>query len=244
MTVQRLTDSAYLQLVGDAQVLKLRRGKPAILLTSDQRIIKHIYRRSWFSSSRIWPYAQRFINNATLLHQRGIKVPTIHGRYYYPTFGCDILVYDYLDGKSLFTYAQENNFSYLEKTPAFLSRLHELGIYFRDFHLDNVIIHNNEFALIDIASVKCRRQTRGLNFKYRAKNIAHLFSKNEDQEIYRIFGKNNFLRRYVKSANLSRRKTALLYYLVSRYRLKKPPFLPAKTNDLEINDVASQVVSS
>ncbi len=223
MPVQQLSDSAYVQLVGDAQVLKLRRGKPAILLTSDQRIIKHIYRRSWFSSSHIWPYAQRFINNAQLLHQRGINVPTIRGRYFYPTFGCDILVYDYLEGKSLFTYAREHNFDYLEKTPAFLAKLHDLGIYFRDFHLDNVIIHKNEFALIDISSVKCRRLARGLNFKYRAKNIAQLFSKNEDQEIYKIFGKNNFLRRYVKSANLSRRRTALLYYLVSRYRARKKP---------------------
>lgn len=223
MSVQRLTDIAYIQLVGDAQVLKLRRGKPAILLTSDQRIIKHIYRRPWFSSSRIWPYAERFINNAKLLHQRGIRVPTIRGRYFYPTFGCDILVYDYLNGNSLFTYALENNFSYLEKTPAFLAKLHELGIYFRDFHLDNIIVHNNEFALIDISSVKCRRLPCGLNFKYRAKNIAQLFSKNEDQEIYRIFGKNNFLRRYVKSAQLCRRKTALLYYLVSKYRLIKKP---------------------
>ncbi len=128
-----------------------------------------------------------------------------------------------MNGKSLFTYANENNFTYLEKTPAFLAKLHDLGIYFRDFHLDNIIVHNNEFALIDISSVKCRRLPRGLNFKFRAKNIAQLFSKNEDQEFYRIFGKNNFLRRYVKSAQLSRRKTALLYYLISRYRKAKEP---------------------
>lgn len=233
MSIQRLTDTAYLELVGNAQVLKMRRGKPAILLTSSQRIIKHIYRRSWFSSSRIWPYAQRFINSATTLHQRGITVPTIRGRYYYPTFGCDILIYDYIQGKSLYTHANENNYFYLEKAPSFLAKLHDLGIYFRDFHLDNVIIHNNEFALIDLASVKCKRLPVGLNFKYRAKNIAHLFSKNEDQEIYRIFGKNNFLRRYVKSANLSRRKTALLYYLISRYRQKKLPQPIPITNPLD-----------
>jgi hypothetical protein len=129
VSIQRLTDADYQQLIADAQVLKLRRGKPAVLLSPNQRIIKHIYRRSWFSSSRIWPYAQRFISNAQLLNQRGILVPTIRGRYYYPTLGCDILVYDYMKGKSLLTYANENNFSHVEKVPGFVAKLHALGIY-------------------------------------------------------------------------------------------------------------------
>lgn len=221
MFIHRLTSPAYEELVANAQLLKMRRGKPAILLTPDQRIIKHIYRRHWFSSSHIWPYAQRFINNAQLLRQRGITVPIIRGRYYYPEFGCDILVYDYLSGKTLLTHANENNYTPMENLPAFLLKLHNLGIYFRDFHLDNIITHDNDFALIDIASIKCRSPQKALTLKYRAKNIAHLLEKKEDQESYRVFGKNNFLRRYAKNANFSRQRTALLYYLISRYRLGK-----------------------
>lgn len=221
MLTQQLTENAYTELVAGAQVLKLRRGKPAILLTPHQQIVKHIYRRSWFSSSRIWPYAQRFISSAEILRQRGILAPTVQARYYYAPERCDILVYTYLEGKSLLTLARENNFTYMEKAPQFLAKLHELGIYFRDFHLDNIIIHHDEFALIDIASVKCTRQRQGLNLRYRAKNIVQIFSKNEDQEAYRIFGKENFLRRYLEKTNLSTRKLVSLETLIKKYQLKK-----------------------
>ena len=221
MSIQLLTESAYGQLVANAQVLKLRRGKPAILLTPDQHIVKHIYRRSWFSSSRIWPYAQRFINSAQLLQQRGILAPTIQARYYYPTEGCDILVYTYLEGKSLLTLARENNYTHMEKIPHFLAKLHDLGIYFRDFHLDNIILHNDEFALIDVASVKCRRSRRRLNLRYRAKNLVQIFSKNEDQSAYQVFGKDHFLHRYAENAKLSARKLGALNYLINKYQSKK-----------------------
>jgi tRNA A-37 threonylcarbamoyl transferase component Bud32 len=218
---QQLTDTAYEQLVANAQVIKLRRGKPAILLTPQKEIVKHIYRRSWFSSSRIWPYAERFIRSAALLGQRGILAPTIKGRYFYPKERCDILVYTYLEGKSLLTLARENNYAYLEKAPQFLGKLHDLGIYFRDFHLDNIIIHNEEFALIDIASVKCSRHGRGLNLRYRAKNIVQIFAKNEDQDAYRVFGKDHFLSRYIESVKFSARKQKLFNYLINKYSAKK-----------------------
>lgn len=221
MPILRLTEAAYQQLIANAQVIKMRRGKPAILLTPDQMIIKHIYRRSWFSSSRIWPYAERFINGAALLRQRGILVPTIRARYYYPSERCDILVYNYLKGKSLLMHANENNFTHLEKIPGFIAKLHDLGIYFRDFHLDNVIVHNDEFALIDLASVKCHRQQRSLNLKYRAKNLVQLFSKQEDQDVYQTFGTDNFLRRYVENAHLSGRKLNLFIRLINKYKANK-----------------------
>lgn len=219
MPIQRLSESAYQQLVANAIVLKERHGKPAILLTPDKLIVKHIYRRSWFSSSRIWPYAQRFINGAKLLHERGILAPTVRARYYYPTAGCDILVYEYLDGKSLYTLANENNYSYVEKIPAFIAKLHDLGIYFRDLHLDNVIVHNEEFALIDLASIKCRRLSRSLNLKYRARNLAHMFEKQEDQSIYDRFGTERFLRHYAECTKLPARKLNILYKYITR-RLK------------------------
>lgn len=221
MTIHRLSDAAYQQLIANATVLKQRRGMPAILLTPDQLIIKHIYHRAWFSSSRIWPYAQRFVHSAELLHERGILAPKVKAQYYYPTGRCDILIYDFLEGKSLHTYASENNYSHLENFTGFIAKLHDLGIFFRDLHFDNVIVHKGEFALIDIASVRFRRWRRSLNLMHRAKNLVHMFSKNEDQAIYRVFGKNNFLCRYAEYAKLSTHKVAILHQLINKYTSRK-----------------------
>jgi tRNA A-37 threonylcarbamoyl transferase component Bud32 len=216
---QQISETAYQSLVANAQVLKLRRGNPAILLTPDQRIIKHIYQRPWYSSSRIWPYAQRFITSAKQLAKQGILVPEIHARYYYAPERCEILVYSYLNGKSLLTLALENNDTQLQGFPAFVAKLHRLGIFFRDLHLDNIIVYNNEYALIDLASVKCYRKS--LSLPKRAKNLLKILSKKEDQSTYNRFGKDNFIQQYMESCGLSSQKMQSLKNLMAKYESKK-----------------------
>jgi hypothetical protein len=194
MGITKIHQAFYQQLTDQAVVLATHRDRPAVMLTPDQKIIKHIYRRGWWSSSTLWPYAVRFKENAASLKTLGISCPAVEAIYHYPSQKCDLVIYPFVTGSSVHQTAITGDYQTLEKLPTFLNKLHSLGIYFHDLHLGNVIYHKTEFSLVDIASVCIYPKT--LAEKYREKNLKHLFDKQEDKPIFEKYGIDRFLEVY------------------------------------------------
>lgn len=130
---QSISETRYQDLVHGAKVLKERRGLPAIVLTPDHRIVKHIYARGFWSSSTLWPYYQRFYRNACELAKLGIAGPQIEAVYYYSKFRCDLLMYSHINGESVYAHAKNGNTRYFETVTTFIAKLHDLGVFFQRF---------------------------------------------------------------------------------------------------------------
>lgn len=198
-----LNEKDYLELTQGAKLVKRTRTKIRLLLSSDHKIIKHIYRRRFFSTSTLWPYAARFIKNAKLLNSKNILVPDIMAVYFYPKLNCDIIIYDYVDGTTLYDIASGDDLSFLPKLAEYIAMLHQLGIYFKDLHLSNIVLNKGSFTLLDLESIHCKR--RSLTVAQRARNIAYLFSIKEHIEFYQRFGSDKFLEEYLQKTDLSER---------------------------------------
>ncbi len=198
-----LADMDYLKLTEGAKLVKRTRTKIRLLLSPQNKIIKHIYRRRFLSTSTLWPYAGRFIKNARQLQSKNISVPTIHEVYYYPKLNSDIIVYDYVEGPTLHEIASNNDFSFFPKFINYIAQLHKTGIYFKDLHLSNIVFKNDAFTLLDLETIHCKR--RPLKISERAKNLAYLFSIKEHTHYYQNYGTNRFIHEYLESSQLSER---------------------------------------
>jgi predicted Ser/Thr protein kinase len=203
MEYATLEEKDYLELTDGAKLVKRTRTKIRLLLSPDNKIIKHIYRRKLLSSTTLWPHAAQFIKNAKKLSSMDIFVPNIHAVYYYPKLNCDIILYDYVEGITLYEMASNNDLSFLPKLAEYIAELHQLGIYFKDLHLNNIVLNNGVFTLLDLESIHCKR--RPLRSKQRAKNLAYLFNIKEHIEFYLQFGGEKFLQEYFKLSTLSER---------------------------------------
>jgi len=215
-----LTDDDYSKLTKDAKLIKRTRTKIRLLLSTENKIIKHIYKRKLLSSSTLWPYITRFIKNAKHLKSKNILSPKIQGAYFYPTLNCYILLYDYVDHPTLHHIAKKNDLSFLPKFAEFTTKLHALGIFFKDIHLDNFILDGNDFTLIDLESITY--QKRPLSIRQRARNLAHLFNRKEDIPFYEQYGYQEFLKHYFEATNLPPKNQAKIHNLIYP---KLPPSL-------------------
>lgn len=210
-SLKPISPEHYQQLTQDCHVLKTSRNKPAILLSNNNTVIKHIYHRSGFSSSTLWPYAIRFMHNSQQLQAMGFIVPEVINAFRSHELHCDIITYTRLEGSSVRELWLNNQHNALHAMPAFIAKLHQSGIYFRDLHLDNLLFHNNQYALIDLASITIKKtrirqhasQTKPLTLSMRGRNFQHLFSKQEDQIIFADFTPELFLALYQESAQLT-----------------------------------------
>lgn len=213
-----LQEQEYLKLIDGAELVKRTRTKIRLLLSAENKIIKHIYKRNFFSTSTIWPYATRFIKNAHYLKSKNIVVPEINAVYFYPKLNCDIILYDYVDGKTLYQLARDNDLSFFPKLMHYVAHLHLLGIEFKDIHLGNIVFKDDAFTLLDLESIRYQRGP--LNVKQRARNMACLFSRKEDTPLYRQFGLDRCLSSYFELASLPDRLVAktgrLIHSRVSR----------------------------
>jgi len=207
-----LHEQDYLKLTDGAELVKRTRTKIRLLLSAENKIIKHIYRRRFLSTSTIWPYASRFIKNAKHLKSKNILVPEINAVYFYPKLNCDIILYDYVEGKTLYQLACDNDLSFFPKLIHYVAHLHHLGIEFKDIHLSNIVLKEDAFTLLDLESI--RYQRKPLNVKQRARNLAYLFSRKEDITLYKQFGLDRFLSGYFELTSLSGRLVAKTKRLV------------------------------
>ncbi|HSX21007.1 MAG TPA: hypothetical protein VLG38_07810 [Gammaproteobacteria bacterium] len=202
--VSHISDSAYLELTRNGQVLKYKDDKVAVCL-SNKRIVKHFYKRPFFSSQTIIPYALQFTKNAQRLKYMGIPSVHVTDIYYLPKEKCHLVIYPYLEGETIYDELSKGNFQSLAKFPEFIAKLHALGIKFRDLHTGNMLAQpNSEIALLDTSRLRFKKSA--LNLKQRAHNLAFLANTQQDQEFLLKFGFKAFLDAYFNAAKLSNRQ--------------------------------------
>jgi hypothetical protein len=184
-------------LLEKSTVLMKDRHGLKVVATADGGILK-FFRRKRLLSSALWnPYAKRFARNAARLTQMGIPTVEVTGVWRIPSIKRDVVSYKRLDGESLRD---------LEKTPelfgelaAFVSDLHQKGVFFRSIHFGNILkLPDGRLALIDMADLTFKG--RPLTANERLRNFGHLMKYKEDQKPLEAYGVKRFIALYQQAA--------------------------------------------
>jgi len=199
--------------------------RPGIMLTPDGDIVKCFYQRKRITRSALFPPAKRFAANSRELARKDIIAPMVTETLSCPEVPVDMVVYPKIEGEEIRDLCAAGDFSVLGDFAAYLAELHSKGIYFRAIHLGNVLSFKaSAMALIDIADLKSHRMP--LSLFARARNLAHLFERDDDKVFFRQYGIEKFLQEYFQRADLSRFTQMLL-----RWQLR---------NAIEILTITSQ----
>lgn len=180
--MQQLDQDQYLALRKDGKVIEQDGHGDKVIILSDGTFLKLFRRKRLISSAAIWPYAQRFADNAARLKQLGIPCPDVINVYRIPSIQRDAVHYHPLPGLTLRQLRQgEGNCpdDIREQFWAFVDKVHDLGIYFRSMHLGNVVLTpEGALGLIDISDMKIKKKS--LNKQLRARNLAHINKQPEE----------------------------------------------------------------
>lgn len=180
--MQILQHDDYWSLRESGKVIEQDGHGDKVIILADGTFIKLFRRKRLISSAAIWPYAQRFADNATQLKQLGVPCPDVITVYRVPCIERDIVHYHPLPGVTL-RQLREGHDEYpdniRERFFAFVDRLHDLGIYFRSLHLGNVVLTPaGELGVIDISDM--RIYNKPLNKRRRKRNMLHIQKSNAD----------------------------------------------------------------
>jgi len=212
--MQPLDHSSYLSLRNGATVLEADRYGDKVLRLADGNFLKLFRRKRLLSSAALFPYAQRFADNARALQQRDIPCPQVLGVYRAPSIQRDLVHYVPLPGQTLRQLLNEhNNASALrEQLGRFVALLHESGIYFRSLHLGNIVLTpENALGLIDIADLRVHRLKLGT--RRRLRNFRHLLRYSEDRNWLLQDGGAAFLDSYLQHVSIPLNGLALRHQL-------------------------------
>ena len=200
-----LEEEAYNSLTENTRLLEADKHGPKVLLTNDGKICKLFRCKRTFSSAKLYPYAQRFADNAKLLIEKGIPSVDLIGVYRIPHLDRDMVVYNFLNGNTLRNVLQKQYSSDLiHKTACFIARIHDMGVYFRSLHFGNIIIlENGEFGLIDVSDMKIKPKSLGVG--KRVRNFKAVMRYKEDMEFINEFNFKKFIDVYIDEAGLSRK---------------------------------------
>lgn len=173
----------YLALRKDGKVIEQDGHGDKVIILADGTFLKLFRRKRLISSAAIWPYAQRFADNAERLEQLGVPCPKIIRVYRIPSIERDAVHYHPLPGLTLRQLREgegECPEDIRERFFAFVDQVHDLGIYFRSIHLGNVVLTpEGELGLIDISDMRIKKGP--LNKGLRKRNQAHIASDPEDK---------------------------------------------------------------
>lgn len=173
-------------IVRGADVLLTDRDGPKVYRTTGGEIVKLVRIKRLWSSNLLLPHALRFERNAGKLARCGVACPIVRMTGRVPHLKRQMVIYRELPGSALreaLAEADENtSASLVHATGAFISRLHEGGIYFRSIHFGNIIVDADEaeFALIDFLDLKVTGSP--LSFRRRLRNGKHIFRYSEDRQ--------------------------------------------------------------
>lgn len=185
----------------DLTIIDFDRRGPKILETSDGEIIKLFRKKSWFSSDQYRPYAIRFCKNAQRLRRLGLIAPEVSSLHYCRKFKTYFVHYKKLIGEEIASIVKKGNYSILYELSAFVSLLHQKGIFFRAVNLSNFLFQKeNLFALIDVADMQFKNNP--LSFDLRFRNLNHLFSCTKDQHLWQTIDIKVWLASYNQQAQL------------------------------------------
>lgn len=208
--MQELDLSAYESLRAGATVLEADKHGDKVLRLPDGNFVKLFRRKRLISSAALYPYAQRFADNARALQRLDIPCPEVIGVYRVPGIARDLVHYRPLPGQTLrqLIAAGQADGALRERLGELIARLHERGVYFRSLHLGNVVqTPQGELGLIDIADMKTQR--RALGRAQRKRNFAHMLRYVEDRQWLLADG-NQVLQAYLHESDTHLTVQALL----------------------------------
>lgn len=182
--MQKLDHNDYLALRANCKVIEQDGFGDKVLILEDGTFLKLFRRKRLITSAAIWPYAQRFADNAKKLEELGIPCPKIIQVYRIPSIERDAVHYHPLPGLTL-RQLRDGEAEYpddlLERFASFVTHIHNLGVYFRSIHLGNVVLTpQGEIGLIDISDLKT--QSRPLSKWQRERNLVHMTKDAADKE--------------------------------------------------------------
>lgn len=200
MRAQVISKQRFVDLRGSAQVLEQDSHGEKVLLLSDGNILK-MFRRKRLVSSALWyPYAQRFVDNAESLCERGVIVPKVIALYRVPELNRDAVHYHPVPGLTLRQHfrqdpAPENLPSLRDAVTQFILSLFSRGIYFRSLHLGNIVQQpDGTLALIDISDLRCQKRPLSVYMRKRnAERIVRIAEPGETSwiDMHRLTAPNN-----------------------------------------------------
>ncbi len=154
-----------------------------VLQLVDGTFLKLFRRKTWFSKTAFYPPAKRFADNAAELHKLGIPCPQVLALYQLSTPYRSVVHYQPLEGITLrHLLNQQPSIGQIElfsDLAEFITRLHDLGVYFRSLHLGNIVrTPQGALGLIDISDMRCLGKP--LSKGMRSRNYQHLLRYEED----------------------------------------------------------------
>lgn len=182
--MHKLDHTDYLALRENCKVIEQDGCGDKVMILQDGTFLKLFRRKRLITSAAIWPYAQRFADNAKKLEELGIPCPTIIQVYRIPSIERDAVHYHPLPGTTLRDIhlgTTEYPDDLLERFAKFVDHIHDLGVFFRSIHLGNVVLTpEGEIGLIDISDLKTQR--RPLSKWQRERNFVHMTRDAADKE--------------------------------------------------------------
>lgn len=159
--MQILQHDDYLALRKDGKVIEQDGHGDKVIILADGTFLKLFRRKRLITSAAIWPYAQRFANNAKKLEELGIPCPKIITVYRIPSIERDAVHYHPLPGLTLRQLRDGEGDcpeDIREQFFAFVEKVQDLGVYFRSMHLGNVVLTpEGELGLIDISDMRIKK---------------------------------------------------------------------------------------
>lgn len=161
-----------------AEVLEADPHGDKVLRLADGTILKLFRRKRLISSAALYPYAQRFANNATALEKLDIPVPKIIAVMRISELSRDVVHYAPLAGSTLRELARaglsaDRKRRLKEALTRFVIYLHDKGVYFRSLHIGNIVCTpDGHLGLIDFSDLRIHPWPLG---KYlRARNMRRM----------------------------------------------------------------------
>lgn len=205
-----LSHEQFLLLRNKAEVLEADYHGEKVLRLADGNMLKLFRRKRLLSSAALYPYAQRFANNADTLEQRGIPCPKILNVFRIAQIQRDAVHYAPLPGITLRQIDDEPTRSRLRpRLGEFVAQLHAKGVLFRSLHLGNIVLTpEGQLGLIDIADLRAQRSALG-KFK-RMRNFQHILRDPRDQEWLLVDKGQAFFDSYLRHAQVNWKLDELL----------------------------------
>ena len=170
--MKKLTKEEYITLREGAEVIEADGHGDKVLLLPDGTYLKLFRRKRLISTALIFPYAQRFAQNATKLARLNIPSVSIIELYQIPSCQRTAVHYNPLVGTTLRDLPNGVDEVLADKLGIFIRDLHDKGIYFRSLHLGNIVLaQENHLGLIDISDMKFLNSP--LSLKLRLRNFKH-----------------------------------------------------------------------
>lgn len=181
--MKKISPEAFNAWTQGADVIERDGHGEKVLRLSDGTFVKLFRRKSWLSKTVLFPPAKRFAENADELRKLGIPCPCVLGLYRLAKPYRSIVHYQPLEGSTLRQLLNEQpsleQVEVFAELAAFISLLHDAGVYFRSLHLGNIVrAPDGQLGLIDISDMRCLGKP--LSKWMRSRNYQHLLRYEND----------------------------------------------------------------